>query len=69
VVRCRAEEATRRWCVRHRWHRAQAHALHAEVEAANGTSTVWPGRGAGNLVLLRLFEQEVVGCLAVAPTR
>jgi hypothetical protein len=44
------------------------HALHAEAEAASGVVAAWPRRGAGNIVLLRLSEQEVVGCLVVAPT-
>jgi hypothetical protein len=45
-----------------------AHTLHAEAEAANGAAATWSGRGVGNLVLLRLSEQEVAGCLVVAPT-
>jgi hypothetical protein len=68
VVRCRAEEATRRWCTRQSWRRAHAHALQAEAEAASDAAATWPGCGVGNLVLLRLSEQ-VAGCLAVAPTQ
>jgi hypothetical protein len=68
VVRCRAEEATRQQCAWQRWHRAHAHTLHTEVEPASGAAAAWPRRGAGNLVLLRLSEQEVAGCLVVAPT-
>jgi hypothetical protein len=68
VVRCQAEEATWRRCGQQRWRWAHTHTLHAEAEAANGAAATWPGRGVGNLVLLRLSEQEVAGCLAVAPT-
>jgi hypothetical protein len=69
VARCRAEEAMRWRCARQRWRQAHAHALHAEAEVASGTAAAWPGCKAGNLVLLRLSKQEVVGCLAMAPTR
>jgi hypothetical protein len=69
-VRCRAKEATHGGSARGRGGvSAHAHALHAKAEAASGASAAWPGRGAGNLVLLQLSEQEVAGCLAVSTTR